>query len=78
MPGWITALGLVAILIVGVPLVALAGMGAGRKLRGNLQLAAILFGLGEPLDPPSKHRTEAGERDENEAPAPGEPRKPGV
>jgi hypothetical protein len=74
---WLAAAALVAIGAVGIPLAALAGKRAGRRLRGNLQLAAIFLGLGEVLDPPSKHRIEAGERDEKESPAPGEPVKPG-
>jgi hypothetical protein len=72
MSAWAPALVGGLVLVVGVPLAALAGRGMGTKLRGNLQLAAILLGFGEPLDPPSKHRVEAGERDENEAPSPGE------
>ena len=64
--------------LVGVPLMARLGRGAGRKMRGNLQLAAIFLGLGEPLDPPSKHLIEAGERDEKETPPAGDPPMPGV
>jgi len=73
---WIAKAALAVIVALGIPLAALAGKGAGRRLRGNLQLAAIFLGLGEVLDPPSKHRIEAGERDEKESPAPGEPMKP--
>ena len=76
MSPWIVALLAGALLIAGIPLVALAGKGVGTKVRGNLQLAAILLGFGEPLDPPSKRLTEAGEHDENEAPSPGEPPAP--
>jgi hypothetical protein len=39
--------------VIGLPFAALAGKGAGRRLRGTLQLAAIFLGLGEVLDPPS-------------------------
>jgi hypothetical protein len=78
MVGWIAAGLLVACLVAAIPLAALAGKSAGKRVRGNLQLAAILLGFGEPLDPPSKHLAEAGERDESETPAPGEPPTPGV
>jgi hypothetical protein len=76
MSPWVWALVAGVVLVVGIPLAALAGKGVGTKVRGNLQLAAILLGFGEPLDPPSKHLAEAGERDENEAPSPGEPPAP--
>ena len=76
MSPWIWALVASVALIAGIPLAALAGQGVGAKVRGNLQLAAIMLGFGEPLDPPSKHLTEAGELDENEAPSPGEPPAP--
>jgi hypothetical protein len=76
MTPWILGLVACVVLIVGIPLAAMAGKGFGGKMRGNLQLAAILLGFGEPLDPPSKHRVEAGERDENEAPSPSEPPTP--
>jgi hypothetical protein len=78
MSPWIWVLVAGVVLVAGIPLAALAGKGVGKKVRGNLQLAAILLGLGEPLDPPSKHLAEAGERDETQAPSPGEPRKPGA
>jgi hypothetical protein len=78
MAGWIGAFLLVACLIAGIPLAALVGKGAGKRMRGNLQLAAILLGFGEPLDPPSKHLAEAGDREESESPTPGEPPTPGV
>jgi hypothetical protein len=65
-----------AVAVIGVPLAAMTGKDAGRRLRGNLQLAAIFLGLGEVLDPPSKHRIEAAERDEKDSEAPGEPVKP--
>jgi hypothetical protein len=78
MSPWILALVAGVALIAGIPFAALAGKGVGTKVRGNLQLAAILLGFGEPLDPPSKHLVEAGERDENEAPSPGEPPAPGA
>ena len=78
MAGWIAAFLLVGCLVAGIPLAALAGKGAGKRMRGNLQLAAILLGFGEPLDPPSKHLAEAGDREDSEIPAPGEPPTPGA
>ena len=36
-------------------------------------LAAALFGFGEGIDPPSKHRIEAVSDHEEEAPSPGDP-----
>ena len=73
MSPWIWAPVAGVALLAGIPFAALAGKGVGAKVRGNLQLAAVLLGFGEPLDPPSKHRVVAGERDENEAPSPGDP-----
>ena len=68
------ALGLMAIAgLALIPLFALAGRKAGRSVRGNLALAAMLLGLGEPLDPPSKHLAEAGHNDEAENEAAGDP-----
>ena len=78
MAGWIAALLLIACLAAAVPLAGLAGRGAGRRMRGNLQLAATLLGFGEPLDPPLKHLVEADNAKEDESPAPGEPPMPGV
>lgn len=73
---WIAAAVLLAVAVIGIPLAVMAGKGAGKRLRGNLQLAAIFLGLGEVLDPPSKHRVEATEREEKDNEAPGEPVKP--
>jgi hypothetical protein len=33
----------------------------------------LMFGLGEALDPPSKHIIEANEGEEKRTPAPGDP-----
>lgn len=73
---WIVACALIAVVLVAIPLAALVGKGAGKRMGANLQLAAILLGFGEVLDPPSKHRVEAGEPDEKDSPAPGEPPTP--
>ncbi|HEX3916244.1 MAG TPA: hypothetical protein VHW60_02820 [Caulobacteraceae bacterium] len=75
MPIWaIVLLGLAALAL--IPIVALAGRGAGKRMRGNLALAAMLLGLGEPFDPPSKHLVEASHKDEEESEAAGAPPRP--
>ncbi|HXQ16705.1 MAG TPA: hypothetical protein VN814_18990 [Caulobacteraceae bacterium] len=52
------------IVALGIPLAALAGKGAGRRLRGNLQLAAIFLGLGEvPIRLPSIDRGRRARRE---------------
>jgi hypothetical protein len=68
---WIVILAVAALVL--IPVLALAGRKAGRSMRGNLALAAILLGLGEPLDPPSKHLAEASHKDEEESQAAGDP-----
>ena len=73
-----SVIGAIALGVIATTLVALAGRSAGRRARGNLQLAAILLGLGEPADPPTKHLVAArGREDDGEArAAPGEPLRP--
>jgi hypothetical protein len=72
MPLW--AVGLIALAVLAlIPLLALAGRKAGRSMRGNLALATMLLGLGEPLDPPAKHLAEATHKDEAESEAAGDP-----
>lgn len=56
----------------------MAGWIAAFQMPGDLQLAAILLGFGEPLDPPLKHRVEADNRKEGESDAPAEPPAPGA
>ena len=63
-------------LIVLLPLIAWAGRRYGRRARSGFALAGLLLGLGEVVDPPSKHLIEAGGPEEKEAPAPGEPPLP--
>jgi hypothetical protein len=77
MPVAVVIVAAVAALAIGAPLVALAGRGVGRRTRGNLQLAAILLGLGEPVDPPAKHLAAAGDREEEGGAPPSEPLRPG-
>jgi len=73
---WIVAAALIAVVLVAIPLAALPGKGAGKRMGGNRQLAAILLGFGEVLDPPSRRRVEAGEPDQKDGPGPGAPPKP--
>jgi hypothetical protein len=75
MPIWAyVILGLVALGL--IPLVALAGRGVGKRARGNLALAAMLLGLGEPVDPPLKHLMEASHKDAESDEAAGDPPQP--
>ena len=48
-------------LVVIAPLIGWLGKRYARGARGNLALAAILLGIGEPVDPPSKHKVESAE-----------------
>jgi hypothetical protein len=59
-------------LLVLAPLVAWLGRRHAKGARGNLALAAILLGIGEPLDPPSKHKVESAEPGKGQR-GPGEP-----
>ena len=76
-PLWVFALVVLAVLAL-IPLVALAGRKTGRSLRGNLALASILLGFGEPFDPPQKHLAEASHKEEEESEAAGDPPAPGA
>jgi len=73
MPRWaqdLIALGVVLLIAPGVVWVARR---SGAKLRGGVGMAMLMFGLGEALDPPSKHIIEANEGEEKQTPAPGDP-----
>jgi hypothetical protein len=76
MPFWAIALLAVGAAVLLVPLVALAGRGLGRKARGNLALAGILLGFGEPFDPPQRRLAEASHKDEEAEEAAGDPTTP--
>lgn len=62
----------VAALVVLAPLLAWVGHGFGRKVKGGLVAASMLLGLGEAIDPPSKHAVESTERKKG-SPDNGEP-----
>ena len=52
------------ILIVIAPLVFWLARGLGRKARkGSPGLALLLFGLGQPFDPPREHPSETVDRE---------------
>ena len=76
MPAWALIV-LIAAGVLLLPLAALAGRGGGKRLRGNLALAAVLLGLGEPVDPPQKHLAEASHEDAESDAAAGDPPRPG-
>jgi hypothetical protein len=59
-------------LLVIAPLIAWLAKRHAKGARGNLALAAILLGIGEPIDPPSKHKVESAEPGKDNR-APGEP-----
>jgi hypothetical protein len=71
MPGWLQVLLAILALLVLAPLFAWLGR-RGRGLKGSLALGAILFGIGEPLDPPAKHKVESAEPGKDVR-GPGEP-----
>jgi hypothetical protein len=72
MPLWALAL-LIGAGVLLIPIFALGGRRLGRSVRGNLALASILLGFGEPFDPPQKHLAAASHKDEEESQAAGEP-----
>ena len=73
MPQWLEWALAVAALIVTAPAVALLGKRYGRSAKGGMIFLGLLLGLGQALDPPSKHRIEAGENKRRDRAAPGEP-----
>jgi hypothetical protein len=73
MPIWLQYLIAFAALIIIAPFVARFGKRHGRRMKGGLVMASILFGFGEALDPPSKHLIEAQEGEEKAGPETGEP-----
>ena len=73
--GWGVGLALIALVAWGV--VAVAG-GAGRrgvsgKSGGMQMMAAMMLGLGAPLDPPQRHVAEAKDEINKGSPETGEP-----
>ena len=72
MPYWLQILLAFAILLIVAPLVAWIGKRHGRSVRGGFVMASFLLGVGEPMDPPPKHRVESAEPGKDQA-GPGEP-----
>lgn len=70
---WALALGA---LLAAAPLVAMLGRRYGRAARGGVVFVGLLLGLGEVIDPPSKHRSEVGLRSRKDRAAPGDPPTP--
>lgn len=61
MPRWLSSLGALAVLIVLAPLIAWLGQRYGRRLKGGVALASLLF-VGLPFEPPPKPKIEANVR----------------
>ena len=72
MPEWLQFLLAGLALVAIAPLLAWLARRHARGAKGNLALAAILLGIGEPIDPPSKHKVESAEPGKDDR-APGEP-----
>ena len=70
MAGWLIV---VTALVILLPLAAWFGRRYGRQARGGVGLALMMLGLGEAIDPPSKHAIEADTARDKARPAPGEP-----
>lgn len=73
--GWGVGLALIALVVWGI--VAVGG-GAGRrrtrgKVGGMQMMAAMMLGLGAPLDPPQRHVAEAKDETPKGSPESGEP-----
>lgn len=68
---WLVLAAVIALLIWGI--LSAAG-GAGRRKAGGMQImAAMLLGLGAPMDPPQRHVAEAKDDAEKGSPETGEP-----
>lgn len=72
MPYWLQVLlALVALAVLG-PLMAWIGKRHGRRMKGGVVLASFMLGVGEPSEPPPKHRVESAGPGKD-ACAPGDP-----
>ena len=76
MPAWLGYLLMFAALLAVLPLAAWLGRRHGRAVKGNLALASILLGFGQPLDPPTRHLVEAKEGETKGPDAAGDPPTP--
>jgi len=72
MAEWVQYLIAGVALLILAPLIAWLARRMSKGARGNLALAAILFGFGEPIDPPPKYKVESAEPGKDQRGA-GEP-----
>jgi hypothetical protein len=76
MPLWLQYLIALAAFVVVAPMIVWLARRFGGRARGGLMMAGILLGLGEAVDPPSKHVIEAQEGEEKGSPENDEPLDP--
>jgi hypothetical protein len=76
MPLWLQYLIALAAFVVVAPMIVWLARRLGDRARGGLMMAGILLGLGEAVDPPSKHLIEAQEGEEKGSPENDEPLDP--
>ena len=76
MPVWSQYLIALIVLCALAPFIARLARGVARKAGGGLMMAGILLGLGEVVDPPSKHVIEAQGGEEKPSPENDEPEEP--
>ena len=74
MPGWSAVLIALAAVVMLAPLLAWAGKGQGRKIKGGLAIA--LLGFGAIFDPPRRLLGEAHEQVKEDEDDSGEPKDP--
>jgi Kef-type K+ transport system membrane component KefB len=74
MPVWLQYLIAVVAFVALAPLIVWLARRFGGRARGGLVMAGILLGLGEAIDPPSKHVIEAQEGEEKGSPENDEPK----
>ena len=73
MAPWLPSIAAIVIVIVAAPAVVWLARRLGGRARGAIGIAALMMGLGEVMDPPSKHLIEANEGEEKQTPTPGDP-----
>jgi len=76
MPLWLQYLIALAAFVVLAPMIVWLARRFGGRARGGLMMAGILLGLGEAVDPPSKHVAEAQGGEEKASPENDEPVEP--
>jgi hypothetical protein len=73
MPVWLEYLIAIGLVILIAPFVARFAKRFAHNASGGVALAALLLGVGEVADPPSKHIIEATTPEEKDTPSPGDP-----